>query len=425
MKVLIVSHNCFSSSQSMGKTLASLFSKFDKSELMQLYFYPSVPNVDVCGDYYRITDKDILSSIIYRKTCGRVIEQSEIDSDNTLFSDPDEGRQYSRINRNSLLIHRLRDVAWKIGSWKTKSLKQWLKKGKPDIVFYALGDATFSQNIARWVSDYLGVPLVSYICDEFYSYYKNHESWFARIISFPLIRGIKKTIEASKRNITICDDLGKLYENTFNVPYTTIMTGSSFTPGELNCLTNSKHISYIGNTALNRCKPISEIAAAIEAINEENGTDFEFTYYGGKSNELESVSGIKYGGRLTAEQVKQTMANSCLLIHVETFDHDYRARLKYSISTKIADSLASGIPLFAYGPEDIASMKHLINNECAACVTDKKILYSQLTRVLMSETYSNQLRINAMSVASQKHFASNNGDMLRRVLTLYVLEQHL
>jgi len=187
-------------------------------------------------------------------------------------------------------------------------------------------------------------------------------------------------------------------------------------------LTNSKHISYIGNTALNRWKPISEIAAAIEAINEENGTDFEFTYYGGKSNELESVSGIKYGGRLTAEQIKQTMANSCLLIHVETFNHDYRARLKYSVSTKIADSLASGIPLFAYGPEDIASMKHLINNECAACVTDKKILYSQLTRVLMSETYSNQLRINAMSVASQKHFASDNGDMLRRVLTLYVLE---
>jgi hypothetical protein len=187
-------------------------------------------------------------------------------------------------------------------------------------------------------------------------------------------------------------------------------------------LPNSKHISYIGNTALNRWKPIAEIAAAIEVINGENRTDFEFTYYGGKSNELESVSGIKYGGRLTADQVKKIMTGSRLLIHVETFDKDFRLRLMYSVSTKIADSLASGVPLFAYGPEDIASMKHLINNECAACVTDKKSLFSQLTRVLMDEKYSNQLRRKAMSVVSQKHFASDNGDLLRRVLTLCVLE---
>ena len=33
MKVLILSHNCFNTSNNMGKTFESLFSKFDKTNL--------------------------------------------------------------------------------------------------------------------------------------------------------------------------------------------------------------------------------------------------------------------------------------------------------------------------------------------------------------------------------------------------------
>lgn len=163
MKVLVVSHNCFSSVQSMGKTLSSLFAEFGKDELMQLYLYPSIPNVDICGSYYRITDSDILRSILKRKRCGRKVGQDEIKQDNSLFADSKEAEKYSSVKRNSFLMRRLRDIAWKFSNWKTGDLKEWLKTENPDVVFYALGDATFSQNIARWVSKYLEIPLVTYI----------------------------------------------------------------------------------------------------------------------------------------------------------------------------------------------------------------------------------------------------------------------
>ena len=52
MKVLLVSHNCFSKTQNMGKTFASLFSNFKKEELMQLYLYPTIPNIDICDNYF-------------------------------------------------------------------------------------------------------------------------------------------------------------------------------------------------------------------------------------------------------------------------------------------------------------------------------------------------------------------------------------
>ena len=63
MKVLIISHNPITTYQSMGKTMLSLFSAFDRSELCQLYIYPTLPDIDVCDSYFRITDRDVLKSL--------------------------------------------------------------------------------------------------------------------------------------------------------------------------------------------------------------------------------------------------------------------------------------------------------------------------------------------------------------------------
>ena len=79
MKALIISHNCFSTTQSMGKTFASLFSAFKQDELMQLYLYPTIPNTGMCKELFRITDDDVIHSVFDRKSkCGRIIRPEEI-----------------------------------------------------------------------------------------------------------------------------------------------------------------------------------------------------------------------------------------------------------------------------------------------------------------------------------------------------------
>ena len=61
---------------------------------------------------------------------------------------------------------------------------------------------------------------------------------------------------------------------------------------------------------------------------------------------------------------EEVIANSDLLVHVESFEKFYTRDLKYAFSTKIADSLASGIPLFMYGAEQISCTRYLKNNNC-------------------------------------------------------------
>ena len=413
MKVLVVSHNCFSSSQSMGKTLASLFSCFKKEELMQLYFYPTLPNVDICDDFFRITDRDIMTSLLHRKKCGRLIDKCQISTDNTLYENNDDQSKYVQIRNAGQLMRRFRDILWSVGHWKTDFLKEWLREEKPDVVFYALGDASFSQNIAMWIAKFLNIPLVTYVCDEFY-FSGKQATFFNRLINFGMLRNLKKTLCSSKYLITICDELGERYKSEFGIPYTTIMTGSSFEAGSLPIVEKKNQISYIGNLGLNRWRSLLDIQTAVDEFNENEHMNIELVYYGSENEHLKGI--VKYGGRLDADGVKTTMAMSKAIIHTESFDPKDIARVKYSVSTKIADSLASGTVILAYGPECVSSMKHLIRNGCAVTITNKADL-NYVLRQAFSDHALRKINVqNALWTANNYHISNVNSECLYNVL---------
>lgn len=411
MKVLVISHNCFSSTQNMGKTLSTLFCEFSKDEIMQLYFYPSLPNIKNFDNYYRITDKDVIRSIARRNKCGRKIFCSEINEENKLFENEGESKVYKEIKQNKDIIRRARDILWKIGNWKTKDLKRWLKTEKPDVVFYALGDATFSQNIAMWVAKYLNIPLVTYVCDDFY-FCGKQAGFTNKVLNFGLVKNIKKTIKSSKRVISICDQIGEDYQEAFDTPYTTVMTGASFEPGSLDLTDKKQQLSYIGNLSVGRWESLLEIQNALNGINKETNSIFELVYYGNENENL--VNKVKYGGFLAAQDVKEVMAKSLLIIHTESFNDNFKSRVKYSVSTKIADSLASGTCLLAYGPDEIASIKYLRYNRIAFCIGDNDDLSKKLAEIITNDDLRKEIEQNALHLAKNNHTANNNSKLLRR-----------
>lgn len=102
---MVISHNCFSTFQSMGKTLAGLFGAFDKEDLCQLYLYPTYPNIDMCNSYFRITDSEVLESIFSREKCGKVIDKRKIKGENLLFegkkNSPYKGGRHKEVARTA------------------------------------------------------------------------------------------------------------------------------------------------------------------------------------------------------------------------------------------------------------------------------------------------------------------------------------
>lgn len=68
MKVLVISHNVFSDTENMGKTLSAYFNGWDISEIAQFYIHSEVPTTaNVCVNYFRITDLEAIKSIFFPK----------------------------------------------------------------------------------------------------------------------------------------------------------------------------------------------------------------------------------------------------------------------------------------------------------------------------------------------------------------------
>ena len=105
-----------------------------------------------------------------------------------------------------------------------------------------------------------------------------------------------------------------------------------------------------------------------------------------------------------------------LLLHTEAFDEKNIDLVKHSVSTKIADSLAVGIPLMAYGPDRISSMKHLLRNDCALAATSADTLKKTLETALFDKDARAATVANALLTAQRYHDNQKNSQRLKTLM---------
>lgn len=418
MKVLIVSHNPISTYQSMGKTFLSLFDYFKKEELCQLYIYPSVPDVEKCASYYRVTDKDALKSCFGKRAIGREITSQEIfAAKKTVFLNEHDEALYRNQKNKKPLRMLLRDDIWFFSHWYNKNLKLWLQKEQPTCIFVAPGTGKFLYSIAIKISKKLNLPIVTYICDDYY-FVKKSKGILAKRRERLLKKKIEQLMVASKQVVTISKELEQVYSKNFNIQCKTIMTGSNY-PIESNAAEKSlvRSITYMGNIRCNRFYSLADIGAALDEINKNSGSSYKLNIYTGEKNKdilntLEKYDSINIKGFVAGEEFYDVFHSADMLLHVEAFDEKSIDLVKYSVSTKIADSLGSGIALFAYGPACVSSMKHLLENDSAICAVSKDELKRQLLLAFNDETLRNKKVLNALKTAHDYHDSRITSNML-------------
>lgn len=418
MKVLIISHLPMATQNNMGKTFLSLFSGFKKSELCQLYIYPSFPDVDRCSSYYRVTDKEVLSSVLKGKTPGGEIEKSFISESQGLYEKAEDKSFYRNKKNKSAARRLLRNAIWRLGRWYNKNLENWLEKEKPDCIFVAPGAATFIHDIAMGISKKRNIPIITYICDEYY--FVSEPSGILEKTRLCLLKSkIKELMKKSSGLAVICDELKQDYEKEFGITAKTIMTGTSYPISEsIKVLENPKTICYFGNIRCNRYVSLGEIGKALDSINEKYKTDYVLKIYTSEKDPeiIGSFGGIKsveLCGFVTGKEFEKAFYASDILLHTEAFDKDSMDFVQHSVSTKIADSLGSGILLFAYGPENISSMQHLIRNNCAMVASSKEELEEMLIKAFSDHDERKKVAEKALETAKIYHDSENSGKMLR------------
>lgn len=418
MKVLIISHNPINTYQNMGKTMLSLFSALKKEELCQLYIYPTVPDVDKCSSYYRVTDKDVLASFYkFKVHAGEIAPDCSV---HKMYENENDQRVYNNPKNKSTLRRIERDAIWKFSHWYNKSLKKWLDKEAPTHIFIAPGTAKCIYNMALRISKDRNIPIVTYVCDDYY-FVKSEKKLVARMVQKSFHKKIEKLMQKSAHIVTICKGVEDEYVARFNVPATTVMTGSNYeVETNIKSLDNPTTLRYMGNISCNRFMSLADIGHALDEINSEDGTNYSLEIFTGETNEsvlsvFNNIKAVKMCGYVSGDEFNRTFKASEILVHTEAFDEASIDLVKNSVSTKIADSLASGIVLFAYGPAQVASMRHLIDNDCAIISTDREALKKSLREAFSDKALRDKKANKALEVALENHDSRVAGKKIREV----------
>lgn len=421
-KVLIISHNPITTYHAMGKTFLSLFSSFSEDELCQLYIYPTIPDIKKCSSYFRITDKDILKSYFKFKVQSKEIDQKEIiESNNSMFEISSDEKFYKNPKNKKSSINLVRDLMWKFSRWFNKDIKNWLDREMPTCIFIAPGKSKFIYDIAIKISKHLNIPIVTYVCDEYY-FVEKPKALLDKIQIKALQRTIEKLMNKTSHIITICNPLKELYSKKFKIPATTVMTGSNLGISEgVQTKGSRTTLIYMGNIRYNRFLSLKEIGQAVDVFNEKYNADVKLDIYSPEKNEeilshFDNIKAINLKGFVTGEEFIKTFNSADILLHTEAFDKLNIDLVKNSVSTKIAESLASGICLMAYGPEDVASMRHLIDNNCAICATNKDYLEKALYDIYFNDEKVSEVTQNALLVAKKYHNTETNSKIVCEIM---------
>lgn len=418
MKVLIISHTPISTQNNMGKTFRTMFSSFKKDELCQLYIYPSYPDEPYCSSFYRVTDKDVLKSF----KPGAEVAKENIHAGQNLYENQNDESFYRNVKNKSASRRMARDCIWMVSHWYNKKLKDWLEKESPTCIFLAPGPAQFIYKIAIKIAKKRSIPIITYMCDEYY--FVKPETQLLSKIRLRLFKNtVNKTMKNSKHLITISHEMKEQYFSEFKIDTTVLMTGSK-NEAKSNVMVseNPTNISYFGNIRLNRNVCLAEIGRTIDLINVERKTDYALHIYTAERDKtflsvFDDIKSVTVSGFLSGDEFDKAMNSSDILLHTEAFDEESVDRVRHSVSTKIADSLACGIVLFAYGPDSVSSMKHLIRNKCAVVCIKQSELKKSLCDLFDDSSLRQICVKNALETARKYHCASLNSDKLYNLLS--------
>lgn len=422
-RVLLISHNAFSFSKNNGKTFNLLFKGWDPNSLAQLYFSNELPESSTCFNYYRITDMDIIDSIFKKNKnyeVGNIINSKKDSLDLSRIT-TNKIIKNNKFKKNAALKY-FRDSIWLLGKWDTPKLQNWLKEFSPQVILFAVGDASFSSNIVYNISRKFDIPLCLYYGDDYYLN-QNANSLFKILHNKRTLKAHDRNLYHSSKLFAIGDLMAKEYEKKYHRKFYVIRTGVDEIKPDMPIKTNENRItlSYVGGIHLNRWKSLIELGEILRKVQNIINKEIILNIYTLAipdrfiTEELNKKP-LNFCGAIYGKEVNRVLMSSDILVHVESFDKEYRALTRLSISTKIPEYLASGKCILCFGPNEVASIKLIEENEVGLTITDndgEKEINEKVVKILIDKQKREIYGSKAKKFAEENFNRKCNNELLR------------
>lgn len=419
-KVLVISHNIFSESTGMGKTLASMLACIPPDRMAQLYFHSEVPTIGVCKNYFRITDVDMVKSLFSRHAKYHIFDDKDIRC-GLKSSRTDKGmlsKIYQFSRKRTPMIYNFRNLLWRMGKWDSKALEKWICDFSPDVIFFASGDYVFSYRIVQKLAERYKLPIVIWCCDDYYISRRNRDSIGGNYCYKKLMKAVHHLSSQIASVVVISEKMKQDYTRIFRQTIDVIRISAEENPYGVTQSMRSRMV-YAGSLGVNRIIPLVELGRVIKKSQIEGYEQIDV--YSGEQNEhilelLTEENGICFHGKASQEEVTEIIGHARYVLHLEAFDENSKSRTRYSLSTKIGEYLQSGACILAYGPEDISSMEYLAEHQAAVCIKDACELNAVVRNLNQKEESYQYYVDNAKKLACKCHNKEMNDKTMLKIL---------
>ena len=307
-------------------------------------------------------------------------------------------------------------MLWSLGTWNTPKLYKWIEEFKPTLIFFMGGNLGFSHDIALNISEKYKLPLVTFFTDD-YIIYPKYDFILDRIQKKRLLRIYKRTITASVLSFAIGDEMSKEYTSYFGKPFFPLMNSIDIDfpiYGLEKKPTKHFIIRYFGGLHLERWKMLNKIGSLINEINKEENSSIILEVYSASEVNAEMAAAFKksnvlFKGKVIGKKFEDLLSSSDLLIHVESDNMRLKSLTRLSISTKIPEYLITGIPIVAYGPKELASIKLLFDNNLGLVIDTEEsdaVIKNRLKEYIYNKIHTNKPEHDSRNFAI-KNFDKN------------------
>ncbi len=430
-RVLVVSHNPFSDVQNNGKTLQAFFEGWPRESLAQLYLTLDEPSFTQCDRFYRVTDLDVLKDLLPgRSGAAGPVQRRDWEEDSEVKASLGRRPAYRAIRKIFLarppaaLV--ARSTVWKHARRDGDRFRAWLDEVDPELVFFQSSSAVFAFDLVEEICRERAIPLVMETTDD---YVTPASRWapFSRTYYRQMQAAYARAVRRSHAVIAIGTTMAEEYAARFGGRWEVAMNAVDRQPTPAPRPDDGRRpvqLLFAGNLGLNRWKVLASVGAALDLLAEQHGREASLDIWSIDAPEpavlaaLTASPRVTFRGATDSESLLGHRAEADLLVHVESFDPHNRHITRLSVSTKIPEYMAADRVILAVGPDDVASIRYVADEDFGVVVTsqDPQEIADRLALVLADPERQADLRARALDLVEQRHSRERTREMVARVV---------
>jgi hypothetical protein len=138
---------------------------------------------------------------------------------------------------------------------------------------------------------------------------------------------------------------------------------------------------------------------------------------------FEKNKNVRFNGSIPYSQVQKEILSSDIVVIVEGFKQSEVRITMYSLSTKVADSLASGSNILVYGSIECGAIEYMQSIDSAAVCLRQDDLVECISHLIEDTEYQRRNYDNAEIITQQRHNIMQSSAIFEGVVNKVIEER--